>query len=553
MDGSGIRTLNFLSNKKIHIVSVGEVHEQYNYNSPNTIHCWINKGVVDRADVIVEDLYFENIYYNSSKAVIMRYFDPLFIFNPNNIRLEFFILQHSSDLIGVNNDAGKIFLRNPETTQILEKCKIVSELEKFKAQVPENFIYIKKSNIAPVNGLSYFIEESFKYGNIYDRICNNPGRTEVKNILSDNAEDLIVENHQMSREIIYKLCMFGFLLFQYVKYNFIYRVARFINKISNHPLNKVLYDWIIQTINKYEQIRTLHNITEICAILYDYIAVLKILDIYEESSEPRLIWICSGSNHNKTIELFIIEIFNKINDGLSITKFAGALNNDVNKPVLTLDDKFINFVQKNPHYGLVPNKGYDEIPTFIDANIGLIKRYFIKDYMDDEKSVSFKLLKEGEDILTIKSNAEEQNNPVVINHNPELGYDSSGDLDKKQQRKNKKIKMEAYKSKRSDIINILIDKYNKNKTKGVHYRNNLIYDLDGIYAQHFNSYDVQKYELAAMALINAYYPDDVKGGYENNTTIILALVVIMFIYLIWQLIIYFTDIICNIDTVILNA
>ena len=430
MDGTGIDTLNFFHNRHINLVSCGEQHNTYNADKKNVLHMWLNQDILQNAHMIVEDLYFIRDF-DCTKSIIPRYFPLDKIYSCDDVREEFMIFstdrRMSKEEKKITDDlATAAFLINPCPSPVLTKVdmnRIRNEYDRRVDEHNEKLPVPAESSDTP--GLAYFIEKAYDCNNIFNRIINPRAeiskatlvdmvRTitkESNNINLLNPKSLKIRDHEIKMMFVYE-----FLMFQYITYNFIYRVARWIQsqKNSNLPPDQALYNRIYDTMQRIAKQIDITIFIAIIARMYDYIAILKVMELYDlekvrglvnttyntdginatddttytkDPMEKCLIWTCSGGAHNEFVDAFITFLFNEIGDPFTITKFVGSTEENpmpkINSTSIsniipstgTYTDAFSKFVEDNPHFGIVDNRkvfDVNELKTY-EANGNLLE------------------------------------------------------------------------------------------------------------------------------------------------------------------------------------
>jgi hypothetical protein len=416
MDSTGLITIGFLSNDYINLVSVGEKHFVYEVGKEATIHRWLNTQILENADIVVEDLYLND--NTGTKSILPRYFKVAKIYSSDDVREEFMMLDTDAELLQIEtqpNLPAALFLKAPCTDPVLKKLDMSVIKNQYKRYI-HNFAasdeVIKVPEFTSTSpGLAYFIEEAHKYGNVYDRLVN-PGRILNTNTLIEKVREfkdpnklvnLVDADYEIDESILKVLYVYELCLFQYIRYNFIYRVARWINKYSNVPLDAGLYNKINGYIddahykNRFHTNADFESSLTLQSIMFDYVAILKILDLYDTIREKtttnllpenkQLIWLNAGAYHNAFTELFLTAIFKEIRDVLEHKYFAGReevdLETDDVDATITKDfgatesSEFTEFVAANPHFGLIDYRiifDVSQIGTYREKD-GLLEKF----------------------------------------------------------------------------------------------------------------------------------------------------------------------------------
>ncbi len=422
-DNGTVVSINFLENKHLRLVSIGEVHYLYDINKPNLFHEWIAQDKISEATLIIELGYRKSIH-QLCQDTIRNYFDPDNIFLTDGIRGEFTYLStrmyvdpsySMSDIDDrANDDNGtyyvKDFLTNSYNHPTLEREYLTKYMENF------NQIHFNNSKVIEfpfeqreIPGLAVFMDFAAEYNNVYnimaveDDVLNLLNNTNTKEPKKDNEElkklvNIIMQikkqkeylghleyQHDTSvlstvqppvQTIIIK---YELLLYQYIAYNFIYRVCRWVMKykvtgkrrqrsesvgddatLNFDQIPQSLYMQIVEYMRTYTKSELEYNkMSSILARMLDYIAILKILDLYDaaKSSENKvLVWLASGSFHNMYIDNFINWLFKLVGDPFTIDKkYHGSIAGHFEipaAPAFISDWEFTDFTNKNPQFGL---------------------------------------------------------------------------------------------------------------------------------------------------------------------------------------------------------
>ncbi len=394
-DNNTIVSISFFKNEHLRLVSIGEEHVPYNINNPNVFHEWIAEDKIATATLILEDRY-DGKTNMTCQRLISRCFDPERIFWTDNIRDEFiytctqlYVSEYFDDTeykgdYTDGNSYVKDFLINSHTQPIFER----EYLEKYiqnHMDLHLNNIHTPKfiTETYRVPGLALFIDLAGKYNNLYDisrkhvetkKLVNLIRAIKKKDDPSDSIEtnfgNLVLKSVQTPVQTI--IIKYELLLYQYITYNFIYRVCRWVMKYKassseNSGIPESQYQEIIKIMISSMKLNIAwFKMISIMNRMLDYIAILKILDLYDAAKSAKkevLVWLAAGGMHNMYINNFIIELFNMI-DPFTINKsYTGAIANCLFKKTgaLISDKDFSDFTNKNPQFGLSNMLGKFEI------------------------------------------------------------------------------------------------------------------------------------------------------------------------------------------------
>ena len=387
MNRSGLNKLSFFENKHIRFVSVGEYHECYNVTEPNVIHKWLDADQLKNALLIVEDLFLD--VDTSVKSVLPRYFSRDNIFSANDVRDEsIFIGAYSLK----DNNFRAIVDENLEFIQSFSPVLATYNMEDLRkkyvldpTRVYSKYLYDKKN---ATFGFIDFIEVSFKANNIFNIFGNNQV---IKNrVISlvrycmTQKENFVVPKEYTDIVGYYYVC--ELMLHMYVKYNFIYRLVDIAYKYTYNERKK---HELADTINKFIDASrpvTRYVMAHVNSCVFDFIAILKIVDTYiayingkisnksdkqehnwdseddddvidtstlddKYTSDKKLIFLSSGGGHNEFIDKFLPMFFELIGDPF-ITNISFD-DSDMKNSKSINSSEFSNFIASNENFGLL--------------------------------------------------------------------------------------------------------------------------------------------------------------------------------------------------------
>jgi hypothetical protein len=327
------------------------------------------------------------------------------------------------------------FLLNPCESGFLRKipmADIKDEYTRYIYEPPKNYRRLDteqkrlKNEQVPFTtsympGLEQFIKQSYKHNTVYDRLIepNSVKNLEtlinkIREIKSPTKKVNIIQNYTIRTEYLEQLFVLELLMFQYIRYNFIYKIARWIHKYTNVPLDEELYNkingYIDESHHKYTasaydkdpKKREGEDLTSALSMMFDYVAISNVLYIYDETraetntkasipkteltelspADKHLVWISAGGAHNSFTESFLISVFKDINDPLTNTNFSGFRTlYDSKKTNIAVDPEtstttFTDFVAANPHFGLIDYRmifDVSQIGTYSEKDVLLAK------------------------------------------------------------------------------------------------------------------------------------------------------------------------------------
>jgi len=392
MNNSSLSSLNFLENKYLKIVSAGEIHKLYLNDELNVAHTWLNLEIIMNAYLIVEDLMFE--YGDSFKSIIPRYFDKNNVFSADDIRETCFLISEELN----DNKSISFHIRNFLSDYVLSHKNFTQKKEKVDTRNIKNNVALKnvKKMVASMNinnkKFMIFIKESKDANNIFnmffgDEINTNNDYHQLEKTYNEIvAEASIVESsiadknpsiymyigynvnfESKNQNHLKLLFIYEVLLLSYMIENFIQRVAKWCVKHNNKLTYSAIYDTLRYFLySEYEY----SSLLLIFAMIYDFTAIFKILDLYDEEKEKnnsassssisqkkKLIWLCSGAAHNEKINEITKRIFIMIEDPYeNIKEFIGILHtvNYQSKSEKINSEAFKSYVLDNPDYGFKP-------------------------------------------------------------------------------------------------------------------------------------------------------------------------------------------------------
>ncbi len=423
---SGLLSVSFFKNKHLKFVSIGEMHHLYNINKPNVFHEWIVQDKIADATLILESTQLWR--HDCCQTVLGRYFKPDNIFSTDAVRDEF--IYTSSEMYvssgfddNIKDDESdsddddeakdllthayvKDFLTNSNNQPILEReylTKYIQNHNKLHLYNKNRNRYAFQTTNNP--GLAIFMDLAAKYNNIYNIFANcesseksNTDLNKLVNLIRQLKKytkvtpiSFIPFSQSYAYEILgvtfgnialtkvippvqNMIIKYELLLYQYLTYNFIYRVCRWVMKYTDSAASAAsaasaipqpLYIKIVGYMRTSTKRRRDYNkMIDILARMLDYIAILKILDLYDaarSADEEALVWLAAGGAHNSYINRFMCLLFNLV-DAFTITKTHESLNYNNRyfvrgdpTPTISSQD-FRNFIDANPQFGVVNKK-----------------------------------------------------------------------------------------------------------------------------------------------------------------------------------------------------
>ena len=413
MENSGLVALTFLENTRLRIVSAGEQHGSYDIFNMRAPHEWLNRDIIDNAYLIVEDLYFSLNY--SFKHIIPRYFKEKNIFSADDIRetcfLHFGSLSTVVDVGDIKNSTRKFVHNFIETlTYGDNNAKLDTRYIKAVTDVSNAYMGVGNAHYQNLTNFIKFIEMTATANNIFNMLygskvnINNDFKN-LKETYAEITEKEFTTNKNEINEFVKSLgkdpkCIdliaiyeYMFLLYHIV--NLLLRCTKWCcdNNIKLDPQETFA---VLQktVLNKYI---TVFNYVELFAIIYDCIAVFKLLELYElQKDGKKLIWICSGVLHNKFIVTLTQTIFSLINDPYTenstfygLTPFIlFVLDKPPNAKNIDSDD-FVQYIKEHAYFGFrAPDEDaeYLKMLNTMDDPSKMIE--ITKAYVDTKKILS---------------------------------------------------------------------------------------------------------------------------------------------------------------------
>ncbi len=348
---SGIKYLHTVENTKLKIFSVGEIHAIYDINQIDAFHNYLNTNKLQGPNsyVIVEDTYLWE--ESCSKSVIPRFFDKTRIVSADDVRESFMPIVGPWDPDTNKEIESYIanFVQNNTIRPIpAMNVPFVADPKKITdlPQIPDafsKFITISKDTDNVYNLLKHRVDPSHDYNTLLD-ISDNP----IKVLASPNK--------QIRHDVVqYVLSMYDF-----VYKNFVYRVVKWLQTKNVEVQWSQITDIITQAAalvdavpeNKLISQNNGYLVSNQCiTLMTDFIAVQKILDLYDQSP---LIWICAGYSHNISILHIIKNIYELLGDPVTETQVI-LTDNNINTYAdyglnVDLFDKAINMKNEDAIY-----------------------------------------------------------------------------------------------------------------------------------------------------------------------------------------------------------
>ena len=371
MNHSGLIEIGFFENQHIRLVAAGEEHCLYRLTEINSAHTWINKQIINNAELVVEDLLF---WMNDCfKSVVPRYFDRNKIFSADDIRESRFLC---SDGIISNNTAKQInkFLGKAHTIGKYDTRELKHTIEITNA-IKTNITIMNKDN----KFFNLFIRGSKDADNIYNRFYGNKSDedcTALTNLHVTMITEAIIKDvptamtkgitrigpavnlATKNKKHLVLLAIYEVMFLIYIKTNFIQYVTKWVIK---HNPNYTAIRGDLETL-LYKMYNSDHVVLVFNA-LYDFTAIIKILKLYDaaknsKSETKQLVWLCSGGIHNKDILNILGVIFSYINDKFNGTQFSNefyskrAVLGFANHGKYINSGHFVKYVSENPEFGL---------------------------------------------------------------------------------------------------------------------------------------------------------------------------------------------------------
>ncbi len=470
MEDNGLNSLCFFKNKHLRVVSIGETHNVYDINKPNSCHAWINPEKLANAHLLLESKY---LWWDACcQNVIARYFKSNNTFFTDDVRGDFIFM--CRDMYKDGPDCNKApvvkeFLLNSHNQPIFEREYMERYAIDYLLISNASNKAIMYNHLHESSGLALFAELAAKYNNVYNILYNpkNDAGTDIAEaskiatIIRQiqrpekvHVESLTEFTHSIGESIIgigsfnipllndmppdikKTIIKYELLLYQFVTYNFIYRVCKWVLKHTGgsyepsrniktyNSLGKLNLAEIMKSINMSENIEsssssspsntentesssssssstpsspsspsntentententipqelydkvikymrdsteTIDQYNELSAILcrmLDYIAILKILDLYDAAKSGDnevLVWQASGNNHNMYINTFINHIFNHVDPFIIQNRYIShkeEVTKKINWPQITTSN-ISAFTDANPQFGLSNKK-----------------------------------------------------------------------------------------------------------------------------------------------------------------------------------------------------
>jgi hypothetical protein len=440
LDTTGISTIEFMENSALRLVLVGAVPGKYE-DKYYSLHNWITKYNIPNAKYITDSL--DLFVTDCAQSVLVRYFNSLKVLFANGISGEFYLLRGKNALHQDEDvfNAAKEFMIYPCQTQKLKKASMIL----YNKQMPKNNITDMDKGrpsyhhrITP--GLDYFISTSSQYDTVYDRLVE-PDKKQNIELLTSTIKAIKAPTEKISYiylpetfDSLHMLYTYELLLYQYITYNFIYRVAHFLHTQTNGRtvLNNELFNRINNLIT--DNLVNKPNIDDYISRLGpldSFVAILHILDQYSSVSdvnkannhidgvnpeEKQPIWICMRYEHLDFIRPFLSMIFNEIGDVFVVNQFKGKeyenIPQTINVEQPVESQAFIDLITANLSFGL-------EKPVYKKFLMPLSPILFwpkwdLQTFINNSKSVSFKLFREDMELLQIPTTEYVEKNNVVL-------------------------------------------------------------------------------------------------------------------------------------------
>ncbi len=328
MTETGVNYFALYATDLFRVISIGELHGKYDTLKPNALHKWLdkNKLISDNVNIIVEDTH--DFDYRCTRSVIFRFFKNGNVFDANYIR------RKAMPMLGIYID--DLRAHNESEYYInMEKllCNYPQEVKNDNYNL-DNFSntfnlkiwkYFPQDNDGFIQALSFadkirkIDNDNFRYKGILTGLNDNEF-DKLKDYLKYRVKDtdFPVDNNKINQMLFCSL-----YIYDYIYLNFMVRTAKFMSHTNNKDY-ATNYDELEKFLIKDTKKKQHENIC-LLANLYDYIAILKLIDLYyeaEESKTPKLVWLASGMGHNKNIDDIILglNLFNFDKSNCLITR-----------------------------------------------------------------------------------------------------------------------------------------------------------------------------------------------------------------------------------------
>ncbi len=351
---SGVVSMAFFTNKYVNIVSVGEFHTFFNPFTKTSLNQIVDpaKLYADTSHIVVEDRVFLD-RLDFTIFVLQRYFKPTNTYYCDLVRdtVSFLGSLEETPDISIQKVAYDVSTKYPFPTfdegvypsDSTSDYKNILAYDTTMIKLPETQNYVDdcKYNIGVSqhsSSIFAFIQRTVYSNNMYNRLKGVHSYINTKILeqccTNDVFKYLYTVNTESAQLIKHDILSYNIYTYQYIWVNFVFYLCRFINKhapvTSANTRNARIYGVVMYILNTYsvEVVKKWSDVTyRICCSMYDFIAVQKILDLYEmakstNSAQPLLIWTASGATHTMGVNYILTATFAAIEEVTSVDTYA---------------------------------------------------------------------------------------------------------------------------------------------------------------------------------------------------------------------------------------
>jgi hypothetical protein len=183
---------------------------------------------------------------------------------------------------------------------------------------------VKKGRVDYVtlpHGIPNFITAAKEADNIYNILKNRVTATKDYDVLMHVGSNVERIRATPNLKIVTDLLTYNLAMYDYVFMNFRYRITKFLQTKTGWDdtkawdiVTEIIWNSVVKLSNRTGY-SILQHVTDHNNLMLDFIAILKILDIYESNSNA-LIWMCAGSYHTGYVSNFVYALFSLFDESI---------------------------------------------------------------------------------------------------------------------------------------------------------------------------------------------------------------------------------------------